>query len=503
MQGFWFLIKGRAREQKKPASWAVDLLVCVCVAFTVGTLLHQYPGTKVPVSTDGSVFLYIGKQMHAGKVPYVDLFDHKGPALYVIQYLGYLIMPNSIAGGVWILEMISLTVTAMFMMKTARLVAKDVRSGYLALMMVLISCGFKMYMGGNFTEEHALPWIAISVYIFNLFFLSGRYTLLQILALGFSCMVVLLLQGNLITVWVAFVPVVLIILLKEKRFADIGRCILFFVLGMILAVVPVIIWAWHDGFLKTMWDIYIKFNFEYSDNMAPGLQGYLELTADTLNRIWPGIVALTVALLYDRKNKLQWLNVWLIAVSIVLTQVSGRDSPYYRIVILPALVLPFTGFFDALWSLYGRGKEQRRNDAIVVLSCLLLAGAAAAHRYRSNLGNTGDEGVVRYLKENTEESDTVLTIGNYAWPYIAANRTTENRFFFQWPPIQVSDELYEEFLLELQTHPSDVVILPESENSKLQIPGEGKIDHALELLEELGYQREQHDGFRVYLAPAE
>ena len=119
----------------------------------------------------------------------------------------------------------------------------------------------------------------------------------------------------------------------------------------------------------------------------------------------------------------------------------------------------------------------------------------------SNRNGTGDAVVVRYLKENTTEEDTVLIVGNYAWPYIAADRTTENRFFFQWPPIDVSDELYAEFLTELEDHPSDIVILPEEENSKLQIPGEGKIDQALELLEEWGYQKEQYDGFRVYLAP--
>ena len=184
-----------------------------------------------------------------------------------------------------------------------------------------------------------------------------------------------------------------------------------------------------------------------------------------------------------------------------LTQVSGRDSPYYRLVILPALVIPFVRFFDLLWRLYGHGKTQRKNDALVVLSCLLMVGAAAVHRYRSNLQNPEDVVVVRYVKENTEQTDTILTIGNYAWPYIAADRTTENRFFFQWPPIQVSDALYEEFLEELRVHPSDFVILPEAENSELQIPGEGKIDDALSMLEEMGYQKEQYDGFRVYLAP--
>ncbi|MBQ9664091.1 MAG: hypothetical protein IJV40_13160 [Oscillospiraceae bacterium] len=502
MQVFWFLVKGRREQDSKRSSGLTDLIVCVCVAFTVGTLLHQYPGTKVPVSTDSSVFLYIGKQMHAGKIPYVDLFDHKGPALYVIQYLGYLIWPGSAAGGVWILETVSYAVTAWLMLKTAAIAEEDYRSKYLALIMVLIACGFKMYSGGNFTEEHALPWIALSAYIFFLYFKTGKYTRFQIIALGFSCMVVLLLQGNLITVWVAFIPVILFLLIREKRYLEVGRCILDFTVGMFAAFLPVLIWALHDHFLKAMWEVYILFNFEYSENMAPGLLGYLDLTRDTLARIWPALVALVVALIREPKNKFQWLNLWFLMVSIVLTQVSGRASPYYRLVLFPAVMLPFVGFFDGLWRLYGRKRVQRRNDAVVILSCLLLVAAAAGHRYLSNRNNTEEDIVVRYLKEQTTEDDRVLIVGNYAWPYVAADRTTDNRFFFQWPPIQVSDELYAEFLEELEIHPSNVVVLPENENSKLQIPGEGKIDRALELLEQMGYQREQYDGFRVYLAPS-
>ena len=123
-------------------------------------------------------------------------------------------------------------------MKLTEPVVRDYRSKYLALMMVLVACGFKMYSGGNFTEEHALPWIALSAWIFFLFFQSGRYTRLQIMILGFSCMVVLLLQVNLVSVWVAFVPVVLIVLLQKKRYQDVGCCILYFLIGMGAAFLP-------------------------------------------------------------------------------------------------------------------------------------------------------------------------------------------------------------------------------------------------------------------------
>ncbi len=498
MQLIWLLVPaGRIKISDR----ALDVIVCLCVALTVGTLLRQYPWTSMPTQTDSSVFLYIGRQMHMGKVPYVDLFDHKGPALYLIQYLGYAIWPGSTAGGVWILEVISFFLLSLLTVKLAGLVSEDRRNGYLATILILIVCAFKFYQGGNYTEEHALLWITLSAYIFFAFFRTGNYTLRQIFLLGFSCMVVLLQQENLVTVWVAFIPLVVVRLVREKRYGEIWSCIGLFLLGMLTAFLPVQLWGIWKNCLKEMWDYYIVFNFAYSENMAPGLEGYLSLTRNNLTRLWPGILAMAVSLIHDRKNRLQWLNLWFFVVSLILMQFSGRDSLYYLLIMLPTLILPAAGFFDAIQSLVRKKTEQGRNAGVIVLCCLLLTAAAIGHRTISSRRERYDDGVVPYMTEHTEKTDDVLIIGNYCWPYLAADRMTENRFFFQWPPISVSDELYREFLSELEEHPSDVVILAEHENSELKIPGEGKIYDMLESLEEKGYRKEQHDGFRAYLAP--
>ena len=295
----------------------------------------------------------------------------KGPALYFIQYLGYAIWPGSVAGGVWILEMISFFLLSLIMLRIAGFASRDRRNAYLAIMLVLLVCAFKLYQGGNYTEEHALLWITLSAWIFFSFFRTGTYTRGQLFLLGFSCMVVLLQQANLVTVWVAFVPLVVIRLIREKRWREIGTCILLFVLGMLAAFLPVLIWAIRNDCLKEMWHYYIVFNLTYSENMAPGPAGYLQLTRNNLMRIWPGILAMAVSLVYERKNRLQWLNLWFFVVSLVLMQLSGRDSLYYLLILLPALILPAAGLFDALQQLlYRRSAAGERNSAVIVLCCL-------------------------------------------------------------------------------------------------------------------------------------
>ena len=41
-----------------------------------------------------------------------------------------------------------------------------------------------------------------------------------------------------------------------------------------------------------------------------------------------------------------------------------------------------------------------------------------------------------------------------------ADRKTENRFFYQLPPLEISDELYTSFLKEIEKKPSQMIILP-------------------------------------------
>ena len=55
---------------------------------------------------DGNAFFTMGKGMFNGKVPYKDLFEQKGPLLYLIYGIGYLISHDTFL-GVYLLEVIS------------------------------------------------------------------------------------------------------------------------------------------------------------------------------------------------------------------------------------------------------------------------------------------------------------------------------------------------------------------------------------------------------------
>ena len=82
-------------------------------------------------------------------MPYRDSFDHKGPLMYILNWLG-----NRIASyrGIWVIEMIFLTVTFYMLYKIARL-----SCGRIASVVTFFTAStllFPYFEGGNFTDEY-------------------------------------------------------------------------------------------------------------------------------------------------------------------------------------------------------------------------------------------------------------------------------------------------------------------------------------------------------------
>ena len=407
LQAFWFLIPSTGLEvevsrKKELLAFAV---CCACITLAASTLFRLFPGNNRPPAEDSSVFLYIGKRMLEGKLPYRDLFDHKGPILYLIEVLGLRLSPHS-------------TNTA-------------------------------------------------AALVFFRFFQSGCYRLRDIFLLGFSFAIVFLLRANMVAVWAALLPPVLICFLREKRFPDIGKCLAVFLLGAAAVFFPVLLWAGKTGCLSALWEDYILFNFSYTGNAAAQENSILKTALQFAGVVWPGTVAQLICLFFDHRNSRQWLNTLFFAFSLLAAGMSARGYYHYAIILLPAMILPLTGFYDLSGRLWCRlfRKPETVDFRLIVVSFLLIAAAAFLYR-RISPGQMQEDAAVQTLLEKTAPEDDVLVLGNNCWYYLASDRRTENRFFYQLPPLEISSELYAAFEKDLDRHPPDTVLLPGREEER-------------------------------------
>ena len=120
-------------------------------------LMHQF-GCRC----DSSWFYTAGKAWMEGMTPYVDFADSKGPILWLIYGIGYLLSPISYAGVFW-LSVIAYSITFAFVWKTTRLFVGRFEALFvLACTSVLFF--FRIYHTEVRAEDFCMPWLCISLY---------------------------------------------------------------------------------------------------------------------------------------------------------------------------------------------------------------------------------------------------------------------------------------------------------------------------------------------------
>ena len=127
-------------------------------------LLFESPYTSILnpyYGYDSAVFMVVGKGWSKGFVPYSDLFDHKGPFLYLMNALGFSIYDGKL--GVLIIQTIFMTATLFLIYKIGRLYLKKVWSWIIVFVFMFLYCA--MISEGNMTEEWSLPFTLIPIYL--------------------------------------------------------------------------------------------------------------------------------------------------------------------------------------------------------------------------------------------------------------------------------------------------------------------------------------------------
>lgn len=132
---------------------------------------------------------------------------------------------------------------------------------------------------------------------------------------------------------------------------------------------------------------------------------------------------------------------------------SGRPYYHYGITLIPTMVVPCILVMRELADSISLHKEKYMTAIAAGFFVIQLAVSVLGGR-ASDMSE-----LAAYLQENTEKTEDVLIIGNSCNGYLESNRTTKNKFFYQTPPINISDELYEEFMTELANEMPDTILV--------------------------------------------
>jgi hypothetical protein len=398
---------------------------------------------------DPNAFFTVGKGMVNGLVPYRDLFEQKGPLLYAMHALAYMISPANFF-GVYILESIAMFANLFFAFRISRLYLNWMPSSIITILFPLFILNQDSFRFGDSAEEFSIAFLMAFLFIMLKHFKVSPNTPFKwsaFLVIGILLGCIFWIKFTLVGPWIGFYFAILFITVGKKRWREFGNAIVFTFAGLVLSSIPWFIYFGINHAIKDLINVYIKFNlFTYSlhTSILGKLINCALIFGNALNVNFESKILITIGLIYfmftwkflQNKNQ-KWLFFSVISFLILGVYFGGRNYPYYFLIITPF------GLFGliAIASIIQESKMIAQTNGLHKNSWLLLAVTAVTTTFLTFGYNTNIKDSKLYNKAplaqqtfakimRQEPNPTLLNYGSLDGGfYLAANIVPNVRFF--------------------------------------------------------------------------
>lgn len=286
---------------------------------------------------DSDIFRYMGYSLLQGKIPYTDLFDHKGILLYWINALGYCLHSEF---GIFVLQIIHLAAT-LFVWYRILDNQKHEWKKYLILVISLIGLS-AFYEEGNLAEEWSLFFISMPflLWLDTIKNKTSIFSRKDMIIIGLCLGALFLLRMN------NMVPVIMILLyclaeaLWGKKYLYVKDAILFISTGFIIFPLIACIYMFINNGGKGIIDMFyamIGFNLDYAKDSGLGYHVFL-------NNFWFMTIPLipVLSLLPYFKKSAHVVTPIILSFFLTAFTIGGGALPHYFIALIPFLPICLT-----------------------------------------------------------------------------------------------------------------------------------------------------------------
>ncbi len=313
--------------------WYV-ILVLVAGGFIYYFSISSSPKAKGFWGYDAAIFQVVGRGWAKGYLPYRDIFDHKGPFIFLIYMISNLIDEDM---GIFLLSEFALGLSLVFAAKIGKCIAGKRGLVFCPLATILF---LPIFMDeGALTEDFCLPFLMYSMYILVKYMCQveteKRYTHPPKWAVfyGITCAISLMTRVTNCIAIVCFVACISILLIMKKEYRNLIQNAGSFLLGAAIIVLPFAVYfGVNRAFSDFVWGT-IGFNLQYVE--SPPVHNKEELI--TMARFLIPVI-LSVFFVFEHTK---------FAISAVLTSAIGITCllyntflfPHYYIITLPYVAL--------------------------------------------------------------------------------------------------------------------------------------------------------------------
>jgi hypothetical protein len=468
-----FFPKSSSTITGEPAKVSIAVTALMAVISAALVPFRMLLSTGPP--DDSSVFAYIGWAMHRGLMPYRDLWDHKGPLLYYLQFAGVSLHPSSTL-GIGLLELLAWSLAFLLLYR----VIASFSCYRMSLGIAFLSCVFatRFSGGGNLTESWALLPLAAAHYA------SWRWSQRPsqkwcAAVLGVSFASILWLRPNM-TLYPLLAIVIMLFHSQRREGLGIAARQLVFAgvaaVGLsLLVLAPLYRWGVFHDFVGA----YFAYNAAYSGALSLSMR--LLHTQQLLTLLFAAGIAILgtagwIIALKDRPSENSIISgiphsykqtlILSLPLEIAAVSLSGRDYSHYLLPLLPTFSILAAWFLRELEG-FAQPNVGRRTLAFALLMGLCpFALASYVGGASQSLEAPAPEyaQIIRFIQHATGPKDKIIVIGGAEAAYItySAHRLPASRFVYQYSLADsanpVAGEQRRQFLCDLVANRPAVIV---------------------------------------------
>ncbi|NDV78443.1 glycosyltransferase family 39 protein [Dysgonomonas sp. 511] len=448
------------------------------IAITVGMLLFSFiicflnfktsPLYLINEWCDPNIYFSIGKGMFNGKVVYKDLFDHKGPLIFIIYGIGYLISNTSFT-GVYLIQSLFLFTSLLFAYKLSKLYLNDIQSFIITL---IYTCLFFSKTGtGGSADEFMLPFFTVSFYYFILYFKKennlkqatvNKIMLIQGLTFG----AVFFIKFSAAIFWIPILAAIYYTLFASKKYKEALSAILYTTLGFSILAAPLLLYFLINSAFGDFVFAYFKFNAIYANtgftiNTLKTIAGRFIGVGREFYIAWALTLGGLAVILFSNRFVQKKVYKAAILISFIITYLPIANSRFhhlYAYIVLYVLAIIALIYLFQLINSYIKSPVKIK-PAILYITVPVITIVSITH-YHTVLYNNKDCLSFSYCRDKcwmlqkdfaevikTRENPTLLDLGLDRGIFTTSGVVPTFKYFFH--PL-ISDEDFPE-ILEYQT----------------------------------------------------
>lgn len=277
---------------------------------------------------DSAIFQVVGKYWAQGYLPYVNVFDHKGPLIFFINALGYMIAPRT---GVTVLQIISLYVSSVLIWRAMGLYSASTawKSLFFALTLIFYAAH---YEEGNHVTEYAAPFLAAATYCFlralknsadKKFFHPPIYAFVYGVGFG-ACVMIRTSDAAQICCQVFLAA---IFLLRARDFKLLLKNFLSFCAGAAVIILPFVMYFAAHNILNDALYGTILYNIKYAQQTATNAPLATRIIYSLVHHAPFFAMVVVAAIAIKQKSRLLWSGLFIgAALSVMLIKLRTADQ---------------------------------------------------------------------------------------------------------------------------------------------------------------------------------